>query len=84
MNDPNMTGGGTSITFRQMLSEARRETTMRRQVFSRMVERREMLADEADWKIRVMQAIADHLAPLAQAEEDAIRALRERDEPSLL
>lgn len=72
------------VTFVEMSREAKRELAMRRAVYDKRVKRGEMSLAEANQNIRLMQAIADHFAPLAQAEEAAIAQERERQEPRML
>lgn len=74
-------GGGAvrtlgDVTFAMMLREARREVGMRHGVYSKRVKTGEMTEAEADRLILVMQAIVEHLKPLAALEE-------QHDEPGL-
>lgn len=47
------------ITFRDKLTECRRELGLRRRVYAKWVAAGRMKQHDADWKIAVLEAIAD-------------------------
>lgn len=63
------------ITLRRMLEAAEREVSLRRRVYPNRIETGRMTPRKAAEEIAVMQAIADHLRPLAEAEEAKGRLL---------
>lgn len=71
------------FTFTQLWREAQRETALRRNVYQHWIVDRRMTQLEADEQIGKMQAIVDLLEPMAKAEQAAIDAEREINEPRL-
>ena len=72
-----------NIDFRTMLREVQREIGMRRSVYGRRVMTGEMKQEVADYNIAIMQAIAEHLIPLAEAEQAQVDKIVDYKEPKL-